>query len=238
MIVGGALQRAGFVNDGSKFTIKGGVALEMRLKTRATATRDLDLVLAGPLPPVDALAEALTEPYQGFTFAVNRDAHVMPNETHRVNISLDYRGRRWGTVQVDVSPPEAEGAEIELVEALDLAVFGLEGPAQLPCLPLPYHIAQKLHAVTRPSTPDWTNDRFRDLVDLLLMKEWIDDYSVIGGPCREVFATRSTHAWPPLLLPEPGWEQPYARLAQELDIEAHDLHQAVVEVRHLITPYR
>lgn len=45
MIVGGALERSGFNGAGRRFTIKGGVALEMRLRDRARATRDLDLVL-------------------------------------------------------------------------------------------------------------------------------------------------------------------------------------------------
>jgi len=79
------------------------------------------------------------------------------------------------------------------------------------------------------------NDRFRDLVDLLLMKEWIEDYSAVTGPCKEVFASRSTHQWPPLLIPDERWEQPYARLAKELELKAADLHQAVVEIRHLVT---
>ncbi|MBL0940834.1 MAG: nucleotidyl transferase AbiEii/AbiGii toxin family protein [Gemmatimonadaceae bacterium] len=235
MIIGGALQRSGFVGEGNNFTIKGGVALEMRLRTKARATKDLDLALSGPLQPIDALSEALTESYQGFTFSVSRKVHMMPNDTHRIDVSLDYKGRRWGTIQVDVAKPESEGAEVELVDAIDLSDFGLEGPTQLPCLPLPYQIAQKLHSVTRPSTPDRKNDRFRDLVDLLIMKDWIDDHSVLAQPCKEVFTTRATHTWPPLLVPEEGWEQPYTRLAKELDIETQDLHQAILELRHFVT---
>lgn len=48
MALGGALERAGFYGDGPRFIIKGGVALELRLRTRARATRDLDLIVNHP----------------------------------------------------------------------------------------------------------------------------------------------------------------------------------------------
>ena len=37
------------------------------------------------------------------------------------------------------------------------------GPAQLPCLPLRFHVAQKLHGMTLPPRPGKQNERFRDL---------------------------------------------------------------------------
>ncbi|HEY0037562.1 MAG TPA: nucleotidyl transferase AbiEii/AbiGii toxin family protein, partial [Longimicrobium sp.] len=48
MALGGALEQAGFAGEGPRFSIKGGVALELRLGGRARATRDLDLVLNHP----------------------------------------------------------------------------------------------------------------------------------------------------------------------------------------------
>lgn len=44
MIMAGALERATGV-DGPQFIVKGGVALELRLRDRARATKDIDVVL-------------------------------------------------------------------------------------------------------------------------------------------------------------------------------------------------
>lgn len=234
MILAGALQRAGFVGDGPTFTVKGGVALELRLRTAARATRDLDVILAAPTEPVAALGEALQEPYQRFSFRIQQQAHEMPSGTVRVRVSLDYRGRHWGTVQVDVSPPELEGAQFDFVDAIDLSGFGLGGPPHVPCLALPYHVAHKLHAATRPDAPGWRNDRFRDLVDLLLIRDWIDDVSVLLPACREIFGIRATHSWPPDMQVRDSWIEPFARMASELELRQNDLHQAVIELRHFI----
>lgn len=45
MILGGQLEQANANADGPRFTIKGAVAIEMRLPARARATRDIDLIL-------------------------------------------------------------------------------------------------------------------------------------------------------------------------------------------------
>lgn len=234
MVIAGALERSGFIGAGPRFTVKGGVALEMRLRTTARATRDLDLVLARPFEPLDALALAFEAPYQNFTFRLKREAHVMPNEATRVEVALDYPGKPWGSVQIDLSPPEADGAEIEIVEAVDLTEFGLQGPSTVPCLSLPYHIAQKLHAVSRPSTAEWRNDRFRDIVDLLLLRGLVTDFAPVKTACQEVFAGRQSHEWPPLLVAPEEWSAPFARLAKETGLDVEDLHQAIIELRNFV----
>src|SRR5919202_1675975 len=68
MALGGALSRGGVAGE-PRFALKGGVALELRLRTRARATRDLDVVLndeAGDL--LDALMDALRGGFEQFTF--------------------------------------------------------------------------------------------------------------------------------------------------------------------------
>jgi len=150
----------------------------MRLRAKGRATRDIDLVVDGAeaANAVAALRDALEDTYQGFAFRVKGDPHVMRNDAVRVEVAIEYRGRGWGTIQVDLSPGEAGETEVELVEPLDLAPFGLETPAPLPCLSLRYQIAQKIHAMTEPALDDGTsNERFRDLVDLLFMKELAGD---------------------------------------------------------------
>ena len=72
--------------------------------------------------------------------------------------------------------------------------LGVTGPAQLPCLPLRFHVAQKLHGMTLPPRPGKQNERFRDLVDLLLMETMTThDYVALRAACELVFRNRNTH---------------------------------------------
>ena len=235
MILGGALERGGFDGAGRKFTIKGGVALEMRLRHLARATRDLDLILlADDGDPVEELAIALSKPYEGFSFRLRGEAEVMPNGACRVEVSLDYVGKSWGTIQVDVSRKEGSRTEVDMVEAIPLVQFGLEGPDALPCLSLPHHVAQKIHGMTLPPPPGRRNERFRDLVDLLLLREWITDFEAVQCACREVFEARGTHSWPPFFTPPDHWVERFAAMAEELPLDVTDLYQAAIEIRHFI----
>lgn len=237
MILGGRLERVSSSAEGPRFTIKGAVALEMRVPSKARATKDLDLIVddvaEGDL--VGALREALDPGYQGFTFRVKGDPYVMPNDAVRVDVALEYQGRGWGTIQVDLSPCEGASTEVEMVEPLSLDPFGLNTPEVLPCLSLRYHIAQKLHAMTEPPVDDETpNERFRDLVDVLLMRELTTDLGGVRAACNEVFEVRATHAWPPALDPPPFWQEPFAALAEEVDLPLDSLAGAVQEARAFI----
>lgn len=156
----------------------------------------------------------------------------MPNNTVRVDVALEYKGRSWGTIQVDLSGQEGGRTEVERVEALGLEPFGLNTPEDLPCLSLRYHIAQKIHAMTEPPLDDATpNERFRDLVDLLLMRELVTDFGGVRVACEEVFAIRGTHTWPPVVQPPAFWEEPFGALAAEVELGAQRLHDAVCEAQ-------
>lgn len=104
-------------------------------------------------------------------------------------------------MSVDIARAEAGEADVEWVEAIALTeAFGVTGPAQLPCLPLRFHVAQKLHGMTLPPRPGKRNERFRDLIDLLLMETLVaTDFGALRQACELVFSSRRTHAWPPTL---------------------------------------
>ncbi len=94
--------------------------------------------------------------------------------------------------------------------------------------------AQKLHGMTLPPRPGKCNDRFRDLIDLLLMEEPVTDYSGLREACEAVFRTRGTHDWPPALDVPPHWIEPFARLAQELDLPVADAHAGLAQVQAFV----
>jgi len=237
MIIGGRLERVSNSAEGPRFTIKGAVALEMRLPYRARATKDIDLVIDGADEEdlAAVLREALENNYQAFSFRVKGAPYVMPNEAVRVEVAMDYRGRSWSTVQVDLSRREGGATEVELVEALELEPFGLATPPALPCLSLRYHIAQKIHGMTQPTaTQDASNERFRDLADVLLLRQLVADLPAVRAACVEVFALRGTHGWPPALDPPAFWEGLYAELAEGLELSENTLEEAVREARAFI----
>lgn len=237
MVLAGRLEQANSESGGATFTIKGAVALEMRLPASARATKDIDVIAEAEDEHelAEVLEQALADGYQDFTFRIKDDAYVMPNDSLRFQVALEYRGRSWSTVQVDLSRGEGDTTEVELVDPLALEAFGLETPPALPCLSLRYHMAQKIHGMTQPPRGDEAaNERFRDLADLLLMRELATDLAGVREACVEVFALRGTHGWPPPLDPPSAWEEPFAALAGDLELPMTMLAEAVEEARALI----
>jgi hypothetical protein len=238
MIMAGILDRRANA-DSPLFMVKGGVALELRWRDRARATKDIDIVLRDSTADlVDSLEVALTgEPYQGFSFRRKGTPLVLDNGAVNMEFGVTYKGQPWTTVTVDVARAEAGEVDIEWVEAIALTdALGVTGPAQLPCLPLRFHVAQKLHGMTLPPRPGKRNERFRDLVDLLLMDTMIaHDYAALGEACALVFQHRNTHAWPPdLSTVPPHWAQPFTRLAEDLALTETHIDVALVRIRDLV----
>ena len=237
MIIGGRLEEMSSPAAGPRFTIKGAVALEMRLPDRARATKDIDVVIDGADDDdlAAVLRKALQGDYQDFSFRVKGEPYVMPNNAVRVEVAMDYRGRSWSTVQVDLSRREGGATEFEPVDALELEPFGLSTPSALSCLSLRYHIAQKIHGMTQPSAEeDVSNERFRDLADVLLLRDLVEDVRAVRMACVEVFAFRGTHEWPPAMEPPAFWEELYGELASGLELAEKTLEEAVREARVFI----
>lgn len=238
MIMAGALERAGG-DTGPRFFVKGGVALELRLRDRARATKDIDVVLRDAKADLaDSLEQAMTSnAYQGFSFRRKGEPLLLDNGAVNMEFAVTYRGQPWTSISVDVARAEAGESEVEWVEAIALTdAFGVTGPAQLPCLPLRFHVAQKLHGMTLPPRHGKQNERFRDLVDLLLLEALAThDYPALRKACELVFGSRNTHRWPPNLEAVPShWAAPFAQLARELELPDTDVETALTRVRHFV----
>lgn len=236
MITAGLLERATTAGQPS-FVIKGGVALELRLRDRARATKDLDVTLHhADADLAITLERALTsESYQGFSFRSKRNPLILDNGVINMEFAVSYRGGAWASISIDIARNESGEHEIEWLPAIPLTeLFGVTGPNALPCLPLCHHIAQKLHGMTLPPRPGKRNERFRDLIDLLLMEALVVDYRDLCKTCEHVFKTRGTHPWPPPLgLPE-HWVDPINRLIRELELPIADAHGGLTRVRQFV----
>jgi hypothetical protein len=156
MVLAGLLEQSRESSDGFQFTVKGGVALELRLKDRARATKDIDLVLHHAEVDLGRALERAIDVsvrggYQGFNFRRKGEPLVLENRTISVELAVTYEGGTWTSIIVDVARAEAGEGEIELLPAIPLqATTGITGPIELACLSLRMHVAQKIHGMTLP----------------------------------------------------------------------------------------
>lgn len=177
-----AVQRAVDASGQRLFLLKGGTLLQHRLSAAARATRDVDGIVRGDMDEfLTSLGSALKHPWGPVTMR-REEVEVIETPTklikpRRFDLVLEIRGVTWRRVRFEISPDEAGiGAESESVAPPSLAGFGLPDPDALVGIALRYQVAQKLHAVSDPhEPPDFLNDRARDVVDLLLIRDLIAD---------------------------------------------------------------
>jgi hypothetical protein len=150
MLVALPLERSLDAEGNPLFAVKGGVSMELRLNLRARSTKDLDAVFRGAFEDwLEALDDALAVNIEEFSFSREKPERIAETTSYRVNIVIDYKGRRWGKVQFEVAPVEVGSIlDIDQVAPFDIGQFGLQAPGQISVVGLPYLIAQKLHACT------------------------------------------------------------------------------------------
>jgi hypothetical protein len=236
----GAVQRALDEDGRQLFLLKGGTLLQHRLNATARTTKDVDGLVRGDMDAFFAvLEEVLDEPWGPLTLRRGEveviDVPTKLVKPRRFDIILDLRGVTWRRIQFEVSPDEAGiGQERELIEPPPLAGFGLPDPDVLVGIAMRFQIAQKLHAVSDPHEPPGSiNDRARDVVDLLLLRDLI---ATTGMPTlaevREaavaVFEARAAEAaklgrptrnWPPTIAAYAHWKDDYIRAATSGGVE-------------------
>jgi hypothetical protein len=104
----------------------------------------------------------------------------------------------------------------------------------VPCLDVPYQVAQKLHACTEP-LPNG-NDRVRDIVDIWLLEALLEpgDLPSVRTACIDTFRRRQCHAWPPTVSPSPSWTQDYSLLTAEHPDAPPTLDDAIEYLTRLV----
>lgn len=229
-----------------QWVLKGGMALEVRLRDRARLTKDVDLglreVLADAGDLHDRLVEALSaDPFEDY-FILTVPPLVQLQEdgggfvTWRTTVEATLAGRVFGRVKMDISPREHElesTDHIPLPNSLEFA--GVPVPA-IEIIDVQRHAAEKLHAIQR-QYGDRENSRVRDLVDLVLLNESdLLDRRRLSVEVRNVWRERE-HADPPIGRPPiaAGWRDRYEQLADENDLQTQTFAAAVEFVDALWT---
>jgi hypothetical protein len=143
------------------------------------------------------------------------------------------------TIPLEISA--AEGASLDQLErlpaAVSLALVRIPDPDEITFLPIRYQIAQKLHACTEPMDGDRVNGRARDVWDLLLINDLAvsdEDLGSIRAACHEIFESRGTHPWPPVVEIPPGWVPLWNRFMDSEGGLALSLDDAVVAANAFI----
>ncbi len=235
-----AVQRAVDEDGRQLFLLKGGTLLQHRLDVPARTTNDIDGLIRGDIESfLTVLDRVLDEPWGPFTLR-RGEVEVIEVPTRvlkprRLDIYLELRGTTWRRIQFELSPDEAGiGDEFEAIEAPPLGGFGLPNPEMLVGIALRHQIAQKLHAVTDPHDPPTSvNDRPRDVIDLLLLRDLAvatgSPTSIdIAAAAEAVFQSRAEEAvrlnrepryWPPVVVSHAHWAQAYARAAASAGID-------------------
>jgi hypothetical protein len=206
--------------------VKGGASLELRRGIPESRTsKDLDAVIRGDVEVIhDRLAEAGAAGWEGFTAGftppVEFEVPGLVSHPHRFTAKLSYNGKPFVSVPIEVSPIEAGNADgYDKVTSEALSLVGLPNSSAVPCMTLPWQIAQKVHACTDPVEEPRTNDRAHDLVDLQLLEALIVDEPLDEtlAACISVFEARAKHGWPPDVVALKHWGPIYTRALEGLE---------------------
>jgi hypothetical protein len=227
--------------------LKGGTALDLRRGSApARQSKDWDAAVRGDLDEfIGQAREQLAAGWAGFTGLMAREEPInvpgLAIPPRRFAVKLSYRSKPFATVPVEISAAEASsGDEHDVVHVSEYDSIGIAPTGPVYCLSLRYQIAQKIHACTDPLDGDRPNDRARDLVDLQLLALLLEEADAATLPavreaCREIFASRARHSWPPAVTVWPAWPELYtAAAAAVADDVVADVEQAADWLRTFI----
>lgn len=238
MIVAAVLDQVRDEDGEPIFLLKGGLAMELRLQLRARATGDYDAAFrARAEAAIDHLDEALAAPWNHFN--LTRDVlETIPNtKAMRVRLRLSYKGRTWGSVQLEMAPVEGRmGLELDCVKAISLDPLQIPLPEAAHCVSLRYQVAQKLHACTEVFDEGRENDRFRDVMDILLVEDLLYDVGLahVREACVDIFTVRARHTWPPTVNVYDSWRVPFTELARQNGFTPENIDEAAAALTSLI----
>lgn len=234
-----------FAKPDAPWLLKGGYAMELRLRTART-TRDIDLAIRR-LPVASAdweanlskLLESLREAgnldlHDFFTFVFGnamQDLDAAPYGGARFPVDTRLAGRSFAKFHLDVSAGDVLREPYEMLASRDWLGFAGIASARFPAVSPEEQFAEKLHAYTLPRAGR-ENTRVKDLVDLVLLIERTKlDATRLPKAIRETFQRRKTHEIPSTLVPPPAsWSGPFSEMAAECGLEpALEKHFDVLE---------
>src|SRR5579863_873370 len=166
----------------SPWVLKGGFALELRLGRDARMTQDLDLGVdlrhfPEQLFSKTELAERLREDLAAgeedwFAYIVpegqEEELRIPGVETYRFTVQAQLAGRIFETFRMDVGLGDPVVPPVDRLPGSNLLAFAGISTPEIQATSIAQHLAEKVHALTRPFD-DRINTRVKDLADCLLL---------------------------------------------------------------------
>jgi hypothetical protein len=226
-----------------RWILKGALALDLRFQATSRPTRDMDLGRADDedtaVEDFAAAQEIALDDF--FTFAVRRTDDLDDADDFRAvrfHVTAELGGRVFDQFVVDVGFVDEISASPDTIETSELLTFAGIERVRVPALPLPQHIAEKVHAYSRKyGHSGRASTRPKDLVDILLIagKERIDA-GALHEALETTFGQRAQQTLPSSLPPPPeSWRELYRRLATEVNVEL-ELDNAFTEAAAFLDP--
>lgn len=216
-----------FAGKDVPWMLKGGYALELRLKGRARSTVDLDLNVPPPFQPdlLERLRDAADldlGDFFSFTLASGKPPlQGPPLGGMRLGVEARLAGRVFVRFALDVGQGDLPlGTPTLLSGQMDFSFADLS-PLKIVVYPLTDHFAEKVHAYTRPRE---MRTRVKDLIDLALLLERVEPNAALKHTLEATFARYATHTLTfPLKTVPPLWHEPFARMAREMVLEPEEV---------------
>lgn len=218
-----------FAERNVPWLLKGGYAMELRLRTART-TKDIDISV-----PADAVANlggkilARLQDNAGadladfFSFVIaepQMDFKAAPQGGARYPVTASLAGKMFTKFHLDVGIGDAVTPPTELIEGRDwLGFAGIAIPLFM-AISKEQQFAEKLHAYTLPRE-ETINTRVKDLVDMiLLIRMEAMNKDVLRQAIQATFKLRGTHP-APTAVPEPpeAWKRLFEVLRKECHLE-------------------
>lgn len=230
--------------DPGRWVLKGGMALEVRLRDRARLTKDVDLGLREVVDDSQDLYERLVEALDadplGDRFILTAPPLAPLSEdgggflTWRTTVEARLAGTVFGWIKLDISPRAHELEATDRMALPNSLAFAQVSAPDIEVVDVNRHAAEKLHAMQR-DFGDRENSRVRDLVDVvILIEEDLIDRVRLSEAVRTVWRERDRSAPPGSFVEPPAsWRERYEQLADESDLQARSFSAAVTAVTAL-----
>ena len=219
------------------YVLKGGMAIELRIEKAARTSTDTDVTLKCDSNDVIGTLDAiLAVGLDDFKFSrAPEPRYLTKSETYRVEIRIDYATRRLGTLSVDINGSLDEYDEVETARSSFLGDLGFPQEGDMVMLGLHLQVAHKIHGATEPSTEEYKNRRFKDVVDVLLLDQHCSiDHVRLRRIAEDEFLRRSKHAWPPRLALTDEWKRGLEDEARKAALSLRDAEPIAAAFNALI----
>lgn len=229
-----------FDGGASPWVLKGGYGIEVRFRSQARSTQDIDLGVPdirkmefqGNIDTTilfNRLREVAGRNRNDWFIyeigAMTDDLEGAPYGGARFPVECTLDGRQFVNFHLDVGLGDPV-YDPEVVPGHDLLSFADIPPARMVMYSLEQQFSEKVHAYCQPRG-ERTNSRTRDLVDIvLIIQSGKLDEAGAGRAIVRTFEKRGTPL--PAIPPDPpgNWTERYKRLADEIDLKPNAVEEA------------